>query len=151
MKILDETGAVITSPDLTAGYLAADTEAVEHPAQAAVEELSHYETVAEYPNGGKDVRKIIDRAAVPAAPARTEQRPIQRYIRYTAGELAAQDAVRKKQKAQEKLPELVDSLAKQVAALQTAQSDTDALCVEQEYRLTLLELGITDTANNATV
>ena len=96
-------------------------------------------------------RKIIDRAAVPAAPARTEQRPIQRYIRYTAGELAAQDAVRKKQKAQEKLPELVDSLAKQVAALQTAQSDTDALCVEQEYRLTLLELGITDTANNATV
>lgn len=116
MKILDETGAVITSPDLTAGYLAADTEAVEHPAQDAVEELSHYETVAEYPNGGKDVRKVIDRAAVPAAPAWTEQLPIQRYIRYTAEELAAQEEERKKQEAKDKLPERVD-------ALETANDD----------------------------
>ena len=113
MKILDETGAVITSPDLTAGYLAADTEAVEHPAQDAVEELSHYEMVAEYPNGGKDVRKVIDRAAVPAAPAWTEQLPIQRYIRYTAEELAAQEEARKKQEAQEKLPETVAALQKE--------------------------------------
>lgn len=120
MKILDETGAVVTSPDLTAGYLAADTEAVEHPAQEAVEELSHYETVAQYPNGGKDVRKVIDRAAVPAAPAWTEQLPIQRYIRYTAEELAAQQEARKKQEAQEKLPELVDSLAQQITDLQLA-------------------------------
>lgn len=120
MKILDETGAVITNPDLTAGYLAADTEAVEHPAQEAVEELSHYETVAQYPNGGKDVRKVIDRAAVPAAPAWTEQLPIQRYIRYTAEELAAQEEARKKQEAQEKLPELVDSLAQQITDLQLA-------------------------------
>ena len=110
MKILDETGAVITNPDLTVGYLAADTEAVEHPAQEAVEELSHYETVAQYPNGGKDVRKVIDRAAVPAAPAWTEQVPIQRYIRYTAEELAAQEEARKKQEAQEKLPETVAAL-----------------------------------------
>lgn len=120
MKILDETGAIITNPDLTAGYLAADTEAVEHPAQDAVEELSHYETVAEYPNGGKDVRKVIDRAAVPAAPAWSEQLPIQRYIRYTAEELAAQEEARKKQEAQEKLPELVDSLAQQITDLQLA-------------------------------
>lgn len=113
MKILDETGAVITNPDLTAGYLAADTEAVEHPAQEAVEELSHYETVAEYPNGGKDVRKVIDRAAVPAAPAWTEQLLIQRYIRYTAEELTAQEEARKKQEAQEKLPETVAALQKE--------------------------------------
>lgn len=124
MKILDETGAVITNPDLTAGYLAADTEAVEHPAQDAVEELSHYETVAQYPNGGKDVRKVIDRAAVPAAPAWTEQLPIQRYIRCTAEELAQrekeQQEARKKQEAQERLPELVDSLAQQITDLQLA-------------------------------
>ena len=124
MKILDETGAVITNPDLTVGYLAADTEAVEHPAQEAVEELSHYETVAQYPNGGKDVRKVIDRAAVPAAPAWTEQVPIWRYIRYTAEELAQrekeQQEARKKQEAQERLPELVDSLAQQITDLQLA-------------------------------
>lgn len=38
MKIIDENGSVVENPDLTAGYLAADTEAVEHPAQDAVEE-----------------------------------------------------------------------------------------------------------------
>lgn len=117
MKIIDENGSVVENPDLTAGYLAADTEAVEHPAQDAVEELSHYETVAEYPNGGKDVRKVIDRAAVPAAPAWTEQLPIQRYIRYTAEELARrekeQQEARRKQEALDKLPQTLEALQKE--------------------------------------
>ena len=29
--------------------------------------------------------------------------------------------------------------------LQSAQADADALAVDQDYRLTLLELGVTDT------
>ncbi len=36
------------------------------------------------------------------------------------------------------------SLGEQIAALQSAQDDTDAMTVDQEYRLTLLELGVTD-------
>ena len=137
MKILDENGAVIESPDLTLGYLISGTEPVEHPAQAGVPELSHYETVAEYPNGGKDVRKIIDREGIPARDAWTEQVPIQRYVRYTAEELAAQEEERKKAEAREKLPETV-------VALQAALADADALNLDQDYRLTLLELGVTD-------
>lgn len=31
-----------------------------HEAIEEVQEQSHYETIAEYPNGGKDVRKVID-------------------------------------------------------------------------------------------
>lgn len=31
-----------------------------HEAIKEVQEQSHYETIAEYPNGGKDVRKVID-------------------------------------------------------------------------------------------
>jgi len=137
MKILDETGAVVENPDLTLGYLVDDTEPVEHPAVEGVEEVSHYETVAEYSNGGRDVRKVIDVPGVPAQAAWTEQVPVQRYIRYTAEELAAQEEERKKQEAKDKLPETV-------AALQAALEDADALNVDQEYRLTLLELGITD-------
>ncbi len=88
MKIIDDkTGLEIQNPDLTQGWLHDETEAVEHPAQEGVPELSHYETVAEYPNGGKDVRKVIDREGVPAQDAWTEQVPIQRYILYTAEEL----------------------------------------------------------------
>ena len=137
MKIIDENGAALENPDLTLGWLRDETEAVEHPAQEGVPELSHYETVAEYPNGGKDVRKIIDREGIPARDAWTEQVPIQRYIRYTAEELAAQEEARKKQEARKKLPETV-------AALQAALADADALNLDQDYRLTLLELGVTD-------
>ena len=109
MKIIDENGAALETPDLTLGWLRDETEAVEHPAQEGVPELSHYETVAEYPNGGKDVRKIIDREGIPARDAWTEQVPIQRFIRYTAEELAAKEEERKKAEAREKLPVRVDA------------------------------------------
>ena len=93
MKIIDENGAAIENPDLTLGYLVDDTEPVEHPAVEGVEEVSHYETVTEYPGGGRDVRKVIDVPGVPAQAAWTEQVPIQKYIRYTAEELAAIDSI----------------------------------------------------------
>lgn len=137
MKILDETGAVVENPDLTLGYLTDDTEEITHPAVEGVEEQWHYETVAEYPNGGKDVQKIIDRPGVPAQEEWVEQIPIQKYIRYTAEELAAQEEARKKAEARKKLPDTV-------ATLQAALADADALNVDQDYRLTLLELGVTD-------
>ena len=142
MKILDETGAVVENPDLTLGYLVDDTEPVEHPAVEGVEEVSHYETVTEYPGGGRDVRKVIDVPGVPAQAAWTEQVPVQRYIRYTAEELAAQEEARKKQEAKDKLPETV-------AALNAALADADALNLDQDYRLTLLELGVTDDETTA--
>lgn len=110
MKIIDENGAAIETPDLTLGYLVDDTEPVEHPSVEGVDEVSHYETVAEYPNGGRDVRKVIDVPGVPAQAAWTEQMPVQRYIRYTSEELAAQEEARKKQEANDKLPETVAAL-----------------------------------------
>ena len=137
MKIIDETGSAIETPDLTLGYLVDDTEPVEHPAVEGVEEVSHYETVTEYPGGGRDVRKVIDVPGVPAQAAWTEQVLIQKYVRYTAEELAAREEARKKQEAKDKLPETV-------AALRAALADADALNLDQDYRLTLLELGVTD-------
>ena len=142
MKILDETGAVVENPDLTLGYLTDDTQPLEHPAQEAVAEVAHYETVAEYPSGGRDVQRVVDVPGVPARPAWTEQLPIKRYIRYTAEELSAQEEARKKQEAKDKLPETV-------AALRAALADADALAVDQDYRLTLLELGVTDDETTA--
>ena len=113
MKILDETGAVVENPDLTLGYLVDDTVPVEHPAVEGVEEVNHYETVAEYPNGGRDVRKVIDVPGVPAQAAWTEQVPVQRYIRYTAEELAAQEQAKKDAEEREKLPKTVKALQKE--------------------------------------
>ena len=138
MKIIDENGAAIKTPDLTLGYLVGGTEPVEHPAVEGVEEVSHYETVTEYPGGGRDVRKVIDVPGVPAQAAWTEQVPVQRYIRYTEEELAAREKERKKAEAREKLPETV-------ATLQAALADADEMNVDQAYRLTLLELNVSDT------
>ena len=113
MKILDETGAVVENPDLTLGYLTTSAEEVTHPAVEGVEEVNHYETVAEYPNGGRDVRKVIDVPGVPAQAAWTEQVPVQRYIRYTAEELAAQEQAKKDAEEREKLPKTVKALQKE--------------------------------------
>lgn len=140
MKIIDETGAVVENPDLTLGYLTDDTEEIIHPAVEGVEEQWHWETVTEYPNGGRDVQKVVDRPGVQAQEEWVEQVPIQKYIRYTAEELAAQEEARKKQEAWEKLPETV-------AALRAALADADALAVDQDYRLTLLELGASESEN----
>ena len=142
MKILDETGAVVENPDLTLGYLTDDTEEITHPAVEGVEEQWHWETVTEYPNGGRDVQKIVDRPGIQAQEEWVEQVPIQKYVRYTAEELAAQEEERKKAEAWEKLPETV-------AALQAALADADALNLDQDYRLTLLELGVTDDETTA--
>ena len=110
MKIIDETGAVVENPDLTLGYLTDSTEEVTHPAVDGVEEQWHWETVTEYPNGGKDVQKIVDRPGVQAQEEWVEKVLIQKYIRYTAEELAAQEEARKKQEAKDKLPETVAAL-----------------------------------------
>lgn len=120
MKILDETGAVVENPDLTLGYLTTSTEEVAHPAVEGVEEQWHWETVTEYPNGGRDVRKVIDVSGVPAQAAWTEQVPVQRYIRYTEEELAAREKERQQAEEAARLPETIASLTCQLTDLQLA-------------------------------
>ena len=62
---------------------------------------------------------------------------------HTAEELAAKEAERKKAEEREALPDTVK-------ALQAAQADTDALAVDQEYRVAMLELGLTDDTTTDT-
>ena len=120
MKIIDETGAVVENPDLTLGYLTDDTQPLEHPAQEAVAEVAHYETVAEYPSGGRDVQRVVDVPGVPAQAAWTEQVPVQRYIRYTEEELAAREKERQQAEEAARLPETIASLTCQLTDLQLA-------------------------------
>ena len=89
MEIFDEQGNLIENPDLDLGYLETRTRTVHHDAVEAVEEVSHYEVIAEYPNGGKDVRKVIDVPGVEPADAYDEEIRYQIYIPYTETELAA--------------------------------------------------------------
>lgn len=121
MKIIDSNGVEIASPDLTKGYLKQETQTVHHDAVAGVEELSHYETIREYPNGGKDVKKVVDVKAIPAQDAYDEEVEVQRYILYTAEELAAQAEAKKKAE------EAAAAEAKKKAELEAVPARMDAL------------------------
>lgn len=153
MKIIDENGAVLTTePDLEAGYLVEDVEVIHHDAVEGTAPQWHRET-AKLPDGslaiyyrdgkeiGRDMVKVIDVPGVDPQPAWDEEVPVLRYIRYTAEELAQRE--KEKQEAQQR-QDALDKLPETLAALQAAQADADALNVDQAYRLTLLELGITE-------
>lgn len=153
MKIIDESGAVLTTePDLQVGYLVDDVEVIHHDAVEGTAPQWHRET-AKLPDGslaiyyrdgkeiGRDMVKVIDVPGVDPQPAWDEEVPVMRYIRYTAEELAQRE--KEKQEAQQR-QEVLDKLPETLAALQAAQADADALNVDQAYRLTLLELGITE-------
>lgn len=111
MKIYDINGNLITDPDLSLGRLISDKRFVaRYPAVESVLEQSHYEIVAEYPNGGKDIQKIIDVPAVTAQEARDEYEDIYRYIPYTDEELAAIEVERNKPTTEDRLSELEAAL-----------------------------------------
>lgn len=95
-EIYNENMEHIENPDLTLGYLKPDTRVEHHNAIEGVTEVWHYETIAEYPNGGRDVRKIIDVLGVAAQAAWDEEIPIQIYMPYTQEELDRIESERNK-------------------------------------------------------
>ena len=99
MKILDENGVKLDAPDLEKGYLKSDSLFVmHHAATPGTEEQGHWETIAEYPNGGKDVTWIVDTPGTEAREAWDEYEEIQRFIAYTPKELAERKIDELKQK-----------------------------------------------------
>ena len=96
----------IEHPDLTLGYLRPGTRTEHHEAVEGVQEVWHYETVAEYPNGGKDVRKVVDVPGVEAQAAWNEEIPIQIYVPYTQEELDRMEAERNKPTTEERIQQL---------------------------------------------
>lgn len=122
MRIIDMYGEDLDSPDLSLGYLTEEEILIaHHEAVEAVPEQWHYETTAVYENGGRDVKKVIDVPGVEAREAWDEFETIQRYVPYTEEELAAMEEARNKP---------------------TQQDDVDAMMIDHEYRLTILELGL---------
>lgn len=140
MKIIDSNGVEIANPDLTKGYLKQETQTIHHDAVVSVEEVSHYETET-LPDGtpaiyydadgrekGRDVRKVVDMPGVAAKEAYDEEVEVQRYILYTADELAEQAAAREKAERQAKLPNTETRLA----ALESAMRDLLAAYATKE-------------------
>ncbi len=93
----------IENPDLSLGYLKNSVRTEHHEAVEGVQEVWHYETVTEYPNGGKDVKKVVDVPGVEAQAAWDEEVPIQIYVPYTQEELNRMEAERNKPAMEDRL------------------------------------------------
>ena len=114
MEIVDQNGVILESengtpiidPNLERGHLVDSSRIVHHDAVQGVDEVFHYETVAEYPNGGRDVRKVIDVPGVEAAEAYDEEIPYQVYVLYTEEELAERNQPTELERLQERIYEL---------------------------------------------
>lgn len=103
MRILDKNNKEIieSAVDNEKGYLVQETIVVaHHEAAGEVQEAFHYETIAEYPNGGKDVKRVIDVPYQPPREAYDEKETIMRYKLYTSEELA--DIEKKKAEEEDK-------------------------------------------------
>lgn len=112
MRIFDIYDNELFDPDLTLGYLQEDKIFVKHhPATDKVEEKWHYEVIAEYANGGKDIKKIIDVPGVPEQEAWDEYESIYRYI------LSNDEAIPSGPSELELLRERVAQLESMVASL----------------------------------
>ena len=105
-EIYNEQMEHIENPDLTLGYLKSGTRTEHHEAVEGVQEIWHYETVTEYPNGGKDIRKVVDVPGVAAQAAWDEEIPIQIYVPYTQDELDRIEAERNKPTTEERVAQL---------------------------------------------
>lgn len=138
MRILDVNGNEVQNPDLDLGYLTDEKLFVmHHPAVEYVKEIYHYETVKEYPNGGRDVKKVVDVPGVPAQDAWDEYEDIQRYTLYTPEEYAARHAndnipttesrVATLESSIMDLTNMLSEMMILVAALQAAQTPTDSV------------------------
>lgn len=110
MEIYNSKMELVENPDLSKGRLTQKTRTVKHAAVKPVAEKWHYETVAEYPNGGKDVRRVVDVPGVEAVPAWTETVTYWLYEEYTPEELEQHEA-NKPSGADERIEALEEQLA----------------------------------------
>lgn len=77
---------------------------------------------------------------------REARKNVQRKASRTIADNCAAIKTKTEKEKLEERQKAVDTLPETLAALQSAQTDTDSLMVDQEYRLTLLELGLTPEA-----
>lgn len=122
----------LTIYDLTKGKLVDDTITTTIQAVQGQEEVGHYETVAEYPNGGKDIEWIVDQPYIEAQPQREEVEQIQVYIPFTAEEQARYNQQRYENLVESKIRERY-TLSQELAILRQREEKADEYAIYYAY------------------
>lgn len=73
--------------DLSSGYLKKCEKTTHIPEQEEIEEIGHYEIIAEYENGGKEIQWVVDQEYVEAREGYDEVEEYQIYVPFTEAHL----------------------------------------------------------------
>jgi hypothetical protein len=137
MKIYNQDKTIeLQNPDFSKGYLKQDILEIKKEAVQEVKEEFHYEVIREYPNGGKDVKKVIDVKGVKAEPERIITEEIQVYIPYTEEEIEkneAQQEIYRLKMQLDKTDYITSKLAEAIAIMQIKGDDTRLKEVYGQY------------------
>lgn len=166
MRILDEKGRSVDSPDMDAGRLVEGSRPIYHRFEVTQHEQGHYETVAEYPNGGKDVAWVVDvpeegvwrtydddgneledAPQVPDGAPREIEVPdlerVMRYIPFTEDEIARNAELRVEARIEEYRQRLADTdyIAMKIAEGSATRDEyADVIAQRREWRERMNEL-----------
>ena len=124
MEIYNERMERMESADLTRGWMEESVRHRHHEAQEAVREEWHYETIAQYSNGGKDVRRGIDVKGQPAREAWDEEIAIQIYHPYAQDmpqEQTLEERMERLEAAMNTLKGAVETIGAQWAQMRAAK------------------------------
>lgn len=110
MEVYNEKMERIKDPDFSRGRTRPGVRKVVHAAVEAVKEKWHYKTVREYPNGGRDIEKVVDVPGVEGKEAWVEEVPILIYEPMSEEELAAIEARKNAPTLEKRVEQLEESL-----------------------------------------
>lgn len=134
MRILDENENELETYDEDKGYVVEEEiNSTFHEAQEEVTEKSHYKVIKKYPNGGKDVEKVIDQEYVPAHEAYYDKETILRYHPYSEKELKWIEERNKELKRQSLIPTNSDLSDSAVDLGQGVSDNEDAIAELGDY------------------
>ena len=137
MRIFDENNNLLNSYDGMKGYLKPDRLFVcRHEAVEAVAEEGHWETIAEYSNGGKDVDWIVDVPGAEAKESWDEYEEILRFILFTPKE----KAINRIQELKNKLNETDYNIIKIVEGAASISEMASIISQRAEWRKEINEL-----------
>ena len=120
MKILDIMNNEIFEYDKNTHYLVEETIVSAHYDEVPfVKEEGHYETIAEYPNGGKDVKWVID---VPGQEYQAAYDEYETILRLTEFDINADEDMKEalrhtSEKVVASEPDRIEALERQIAEL----------------------------------
>lgn len=139
MRILDHLGneKMLDDLDLDAGFLKEERVLIaKHKAIEARDEEGHYEIIKEYPNGGVDVKWIVDTPAIEAKEAYYEYETVLRYTPFAEKDLDQRKILELKQK----LSETDYCIIKIMEGSSTEEEYSDVISERKKWRQMINEL-----------